>query len=200
MTFDRSDFARIQISLATAIVMIATGAGLVWAADRQLAAATLARMAATQQLAEYEGKLRQVRSEEDEIKKKSALFASLQTRGIIGEEKRLDWVELIKEIKENRKLLDIQYEFAPQQTSERAALPGFSFRSSPMRLQMKLLHEGDLINLINDLRSQAKAYVRVRSCTVTRIPRTESITGEVALLDANCQLDWFTILPEGASS
>ncbi|MCP5269451.1 MAG: hypothetical protein H6943_10530 [Zoogloeaceae bacterium] len=197
MNFDRSDFSRIQLSLATALLMIGVGAALVWLSNQQLADATQSHVSANRQLNEFEGKLRQVRAEEDEIKKKSALFSSLQSRGIIGQEKRLDWVELIKDIKESRKLLDIEYEFAPQQTLEQAALPGFSFRSSAMRLHMKLLHEGDLLNFINDLRNQAKAYVRVRNCLINRIPRTETGTTEVALLDAICQLDWYTILPEG---
>jgi hypothetical protein len=200
MTFDRSDFARIQVSLATAIIMIAVGAGLAWLADQQLRSAVQAKASASSQLQQYEGKLKQVRAEENEIREKSALYSNLRARGIIGEEQRLDWVELIKSIKETRKLIDVQYEFAPQQALERAALPGFSFRSSAMKLQMKLLHEGDLLNFINDARRQAKAYVRVRSCTVTRIPRSGTAASETALLNADCQLDWITILPNKGAS
>jgi hypothetical protein len=200
MTFDRSDFTRIQLSLAAAIVMIAAGAGIAKLSDQQLHSAMRIRASASSQLNEYEGKLRQVRAEENEIKEKSALYSNLRARGVIGEEQRLDWVELIKDVREHRKLLDVQYEFAPQKTIERAALPGFSFKSSTMRLQMKLLHEGDLINFINDLRRHAKAYVRVQSCNVTRVPRSSTPTGDAALLTADCQLDWITILPaKGAS-
>ena len=69
-----------------------------------------------------------------------------------------------------------------------------------MKLQMKLLHEGDLLNFINDVRREAKAYVRVRNCTVTRTTRSGSPTGETALLNADCQLDWITILPNKGAS
>jgi hypothetical protein len=200
MTFDRSDFARIQVSLATAIAMIAVGLGLAWLADQQVRTAAQAKTVANSELQQFEGKLKQVRAEENEIREKSALYSNLRARGIIGEEQRLDWVELIKGIKETRKLIDVQYEFSPQQTLERAAMPGFSFRSSAMKLQMKLLHEGDLLNFINDVRRQAKAYVRVRSCTVTRTTRTGSSAGETALLNADCQLDWITILPNKGAS
>jgi hypothetical protein len=200
MTFDRSDFARIQISLAAAIAMIAAGVGISWLADQQVRSYAQTKISATRQLNEYESKLKLVRAEEAEIKQKSALYSNLRARGIIGEEQRLDWVELIKEIKESRKLLDVQYEFSPQQALEAPALSGFSFKSSPMKLQMKLLHEGDLLNFINDLRKQAKAYVRVRSCNVVRIQRSAATAGDAALLLADCQLDWITILPaKGAS-
>ena len=200
MTFDRSDFSRIQISLAAAVAMIAAGVGISWLADQQVRSFAQTKISAASQLNEYESKLKQVRSEEAEIKQKSALYSNLRARGIIGEEQRLDWVELIKEIKESRKLLDVQYEFSPQQALELTALSGFSFKSSPMKLQMKLLHEGDLLNFISDLRKQAKAYVRVRSCNVVRIQRAAAPSGDAALLLADCQFDWITILPNKGAS
>jgi hypothetical protein len=180
--------------------MIAAGVGISWLADQQVRSYAQTKISATRQLNEYESKLKLVRAEEAEIKQKSALYSNLRARGIIGEEQRLDWVELIKEIKESRKLLDVQYEFSPQQALEAPALSGFSFKSSPMKLQMKLLHEGDLLNFISDLRKHAKAYVRVRSCNVVRIQRAAAPAGDAALLLADCQLDWITILPaKGAS-
>ena len=200
MTFDRSDFARIKISLLAAIVMLAAGAGLVWLSTKQLDSATGAKTEIGRKLAEFEGKLSQVRSEEREIKEKAAVFSKLRARGVIGEEQRLDWVELIKEVRDARKLLDVQYEFAPQQSLDKSNVSGYSFKGSAMRLQMKLLHEGDLLNFINDLRAKAKAYVRVRGCNVTRIPRAGHVEGDFALLNAECELEWITILPaKGAS-
>jgi len=200
MTFDRADFSRIQVSLLAALFMIAAGAALAWFADRQHLASIRAEATARAQLNEFEGKLKQVRSEESEIKQKAALFSNLRARGIIGEEQRLDWVELIKEIRDTRKLIDVQYEFSPQQSLEKGSAGGYAFKSSAMRLQMKLLHENDLLNFVNDLRSKAKAYVRVRSCNLTRIPRSTAASGETALLGADCELEWITILPaKGAS-
>lgn len=200
MKFERDDFARIQISLALAIVMIAGGAGVAWLADTRAKAATIEKAAASARRAEFERKLKQVREEENEIKTKAALFSNWRARGIIGEEQRLDWVELIRDIKAARKLIDVQYELSPQQPLGQLAQGGYSFQSSTMKLQMKLLHEGDLLNFINDLRSQAKAYVRVRSCNVVRMPRTAGGSAETALLQADCTLDWVTILPAQGKS
>jgi hypothetical protein len=200
MTFDRSDFARIQISLLAAIAMLVAGAGLVWLSTKQVDSAARAKAEVGSKLAEFERKLSQVRAEEREIKEKAAVFSNLRARGVIGEEQRLDWVELIKDVRDARKLLDVQYEFAPQQSLDKASVSGYAFKSSAMRLQMKLLHEGDLLNFINDLRAKAKAYVRVRGCNVTRIPRATNVEGDFALLNAECELEWITILPaKGAS-
>lgn len=195
MTFDRNDFSRIQWSLLAAVALIAAGAALIVTSERYHRTAVREQAAIKAQLDEFEGKLRQVRAEENEIKQKAALFANLQARGIIGEEQRLDWVELIKEIRDLRKLLDVQYEFSPQQTLDKASAGGYTFKSSAMRLQMKLLHEMDLLNFINDLRLHAKAYVRVRACSVTRVPRTMTTGGDGSQLTAECELEWITILP-----
>lgn len=192
MRFDRRDFIRIRASLLAALSVAASAGGIVWITDRWHDAAIRTGAAARTQLAEFEEKLRQVRSEEAEIKHKAAVFDQLRERGIIGEESRLDWVELIKEIRDTRKLLDIQYEFLPQQIMAKDDSGDYSFRSSTMRLQMKLLHEGDLLQFVNDLRSRARAYIRVRSCSLSRAPRG---TSEPALLSAVCEIDWITVLP-----
>ncbi|MBI2308725.1 MAG: hypothetical protein HYU78_15660 [Rhodocyclales bacterium] len=194
MTFTRSDFARLRISLVAALAMIAAGGSIAWLAAGEVRDATRARADAERQRVEFEGRLKQVRDEESEIRQKAAQFAAMRARGFIGEERRLDWVESIKEIRETRKLLDLQYEFAPQLPLDRAAMAGYSFRGSAMKMQLKLLHEGDLLDFINDLRAHARAYVRVRSCTVSRIARG-AIPGDAAQLDADCQLDWITIQP-----
>lgn len=195
MNFDQHDFIRIRASLFAALAAGIAAGGIAWITDRWHDSAIKARATAAAQLGEFEGKLRQVRSEEAEIKHKAAVFDKLRERGIIGEESRLDWVELIKEIRDSRKLLEIQYEFLPQQSMEKEGSGDYAFRSSTMRLQMKLLHEGDLLQFINDLRSRARAYIRVRSCTLSRIPRGTLGAGDPALLGAVCEIDWITVLP-----
>lgn len=195
MTFDGKDFARIQVSLFVALALALAGAGLVWLADRDLRQATRQRSDAKARFNEFERKLNQVRSEETEIRDKATLYGRLRERGVIGDEQRLEWVELLRDIRENRRLLDLQYEFAPQQTMEKGADGNYDFKSSLMRMQLPLLHENDLLDLIGDLRGRAKAYIRVRSCKVARIPRGAGSEAGVATLNADCEIEWITIQP-----
>jgi len=199
MKFDRDDFACIQWSLVTTIALLVIGVAAVWLADRELRAATIRRAEVKGQFDEFERKLRQVRSEEAEIRDKAALFARLQERGVVGAEQRLEWVELLKDIRDSRRLLDLQYEFLPQQSMEKAPGGAYDFKSSLMRMQLKMLHEGDLLNLISDLRERAKAYVRVRSCKVARLPRGIGGDGSFATLTADCEIEWITIFPAKGS-
>ena len=92
------------------------------------------------------------------------MYKRQQERGIIGPEQRLEWVELLKEIRDKRRLIDLQYEIAPQRLLDGNPTGRYAFHSSAMKLQLRLLHEEDLTRLIGDLRSQAKALIRVRSC------------------------------------
>jgi hypothetical protein len=195
----KDDFRRIRLALAAALVMLVAGAAIVFAALQLHQAEKKEQAAAQARRAEIQGKLIRARDEEAEIKKKIARFNELAGRGIFGEERRLDWVELIRRIQDARKLIDVQYEIAPQQTLDAATLPGagggFDYLASTMQLRMKLLHEVDLLNFLADLRQSAQAFIRVRRCDVKRLPRGAPAEGPglPPQLDAECTIDWITI-------
>ncbi len=198
MKLTSADFPKLQLSLLAAVLMIAFGTGAIYVSLNSAKTAKLERTAAQAERNDFDGKLRRVRSEENEIKQKSALFSKLQLRGVIGEEQRLEWVELLKDIRDKRRLIDLQYEIAPQRALDATPGSGFAFYASAMKVQLKLLHEEDLIRLINDLRQQARALIQVKSCNVSRLPRGGAESGSHAQLQADCQIDWVT-LREAAS-
>lgn len=191
----KDDFRRIRLSLALALVMIAAGGAIAFGSTRLLETERKANREALSKRNEIQGKLSRARDEEQEIKQKIARFNALQARGIIGEEHRLDWVEQIRQIRNARKLFDIQYEIAPQRPLDGAgAGGGYDFFVSTMRLQMPLLHEEDLLNFLSDLRNSARAYIRPRDCKVERFPKGPSERGgAMPQLKAECSIDWITI-------
>ena len=193
MKLGASDLPKLQWSLLATVLMVAIGAGMVYFAFNATEAAKRDRATAQAERNEFDGKLKQVRNEEDEIKQKSVVFNALQTRGMIGEEQRLEWVELIKEIRETRRLIDLQYEIAPQRRLDTDAAKGFAFYSSTMRLQLKLLHEEDLTRLIDDLRERARALIQVKHCDVSRLSQGAGDGAPIAQLQADCRIDWITL-------
>lgn len=193
MKLGTADFPKLQWSLLAAVLMIAAGAATVYFSTYQMQAATRDRGAAQAERNDYDGRLKRVRSEESEIKQKAAIFAALQARGMIGEEQRLEWVELLKDIREQRRLIDLQYEIAPQRRLDASSGNGFAFYSSTMKLQLKLLHEEDLTRLLDDLRNRARALIQVKRCNVTRLPAGAGIGVPPAQLQADCQIDWITL-------
>jgi len=193
MKLTAADWRKLRLSLVIFVLFCLGGAALVFfSLEQQQQARRLLATAQTHN-AQAQAKLKQVREEESEIKLKAALFSNLAARGVIGEEQRLDWVELLRDIRNNRRLLDIQYEFSPQQPLGNGQGP-WSFQVSSMRLQLQLLHEEDLLNVLADLRNTAKAQVLVRSCEVSRQPRPPGDSqGLHANLKAQCLLDWITL-------
>ena len=62
-----------------------------------------------------------------------------------------------------------------------------------MKLQLKLLHEEDLLRLIDDLHRQASALTQVNNCKVWRLPKERAERGPHAQLQADCRIDWITL-------
>ena len=154
------DFQKLQYSLLAMVLMLAVGVISVVTAYRATKTASIDRVATQTDRNDARSKLQRVRGEESEIKQKSALFNQLQARGMVGEEQRLEWVELIREIRDKRRLIDLQYELAPQRSLDNSAPGnGYAFYASTMKVQLKLLHEEDLTRFIDDLRRQAKALI-----------------------------------------
>ncbi len=189
-----ADFRKLQASVVLGVLMIAVGALALYFAFAAMKRAEQARVSIAAQFAEADGKLKQVRDEESEVKQKSIVFNKLQERGIIGDEQRLDWVELLKEIRDKHRLIDLRYEIAPQRMLDGQLGNDFVFFASSMKLELKLLHEEDLTRLLDDLRRLAKALIRVKSCRIERLPATgEQRGGGRANLLADCEIEWLTL-------
>lgn len=200
MKLATADLPKLQFSVLIAGLMIAVGIVSIYLTLDLSESAELAQRSAQAERNDIDGKLRRVRNEENEIRQKSALFSKLQKQGVIGDEQRLEWVELLKDIRDQRRLIDLHYEIAPQHRLTEATGDGFSFYSSTMKLQLKLLHEEDLTHLLNDLGQRAKALIQVKSCSIARLPHGFNHTGAASVqLQADCQIDWVTLREESSN-
>ena len=144
-------------------------------------------------------RLARARIEEQELRDKIVRFQALKSRGVIGPEQRLDWVETIARINTARRIFKLDYDFAPQRPVDASILPGgaagggFEIMASQMRLQIQLLHEGELLAFLAELRDTVQALVQVRSCAIERITRDSTERGSNAQLKAECTLEWITL-------
>ena len=191
MKFGPRDFAKLRGSLLILVLMSALGVAAVIYSRTMTTDAQ--RLFAKEQSGrqEIDSKLRQVRNEENEIRQKAERFSQLQTRGIIGDESRLDWVELLRAIRERHGLIEVHYEFSPRHALDKTPAGTLGLYASTMKLNARLLHEEDLIRLLDDLRREARALIQVRRCDVSRLPRTDNaLQGN---LQAECVIDWITL-------
>ncbi|MRW88938.1 hypothetical protein GJ699_02970 [Duganella sp. FT80W] len=135
----------------------------------------------------------QVDNEKRDIRNFQQRFIELRQRGMIGDERRLDWLDAIRQTQENLKLPPLSYEIEPQQPVQLEApldLGEFQLRGSRMRLHMELLHELDLFNFFQDLRS--RGFYAVQDCSIKRLGVVAGTPG-AATLGADCTLNWITL-------
>lgn len=203
MNFTSTDFRKLTLPIIAAIVLVACGLALIWLAEQQLISANAKLKTEMSARVQSKERLARISEEEREVKERIEIYRSLNNFHIIGKERRLEWVDSIQRIRISREMLDVRYRIEPQkQISQIKGNPGsVSFNSSTMRVELALLHEGDLLNFLADLRNAGNAYVSTRECVIARSGPTSPPPGAPTLvprLRAECQIDLITILDAGA--
>jgi energy-converting hydrogenase Eha subunit C len=198
MNITRDDLKRLRMPLAVAIVLLALGAACLIASGYYLDEARAARDSTRLSRVAAQERVLRVAEEEREIREDLVHYEQMRQRGIVGEQSRLDWIESIAKIKNDRKLFEIRYNFEAQRPLDYpgvVAAGAADFVVSRLKLDMLLLHEGDLLNFLADLQANIKAHVSVRNCTVTRIgPGTPpGATTLQPRLRAECQVDLVSV-------
>jgi len=198
MNVTRDDLKRLRMPLAVAIVLLVLGAASLIASGYYLDEASTARDATRQTRVAAQERVLRVAEEEREIRDDLVYYEQMGQRGVVGEQSRLDWIESIARIKNDRKLFEIRYNFEAQRPLDYPGLVATGtadFVVSRLKLDMLLLHEGDLLNFLADLQAGIKAHVSVRNCAVTRIERGAA-PGATTLqprLRAECQVDLVSV-------
>ena len=192
----RMDLKRLYLPLAIAVILVGIGVAAVIVAKQYLDQTRVQYKIAVADRQAIQAKLSQATEVEREIREKLVDYRRLLARGVIGDERRLEWVESIGEIKNEHKLFEIKYRIDPQRKLD---LPGVTstseveFRVSALKVEMQLLHEGDLLAFLDGLRSKLKAHVLVRSCSIERVNRSGQDRGISPRLRADCVIDLVTI-------
>ena len=187
----KDDFLLLRKALIIFAASLLSSAALIYAGRFILARHGVNQ--AQEQRSDALNKRRQAEKDKQEIQEYQPRFLALRERGFVGEERRLDWMEHIRHIRENRKLLPITYEISAQQLFQvppDVPIGDMELRGSKMKLQMDLLHEGDLLNFLNDL--SRKEFYTVQECAIKRAGKAPENT-QSPRLSAECTLYWLTL-------
>jgi hypothetical protein len=198
MISSRDDLKRLRVPIALCLVLISAGVIALIAAERAMGHAQDEKLAANKSKLAAQDRVAKATEEEREIRENLVQFQQLVSWGMVGEEKRLDWVETISQIRQQRKLFRINYDIEAQRVLDYpGVMPagGVEFMSSRIKVELPLLHEEDLLNFIADLQSARKAYVSPRRCVLERTEREAPPGGRgmAPRLRSDCQLDMITI-------
>jgi len=126
----------------------------------------------------------------------------LQERGFVGKEQRVNWIEGLRAANQRAGLLGVTYRLSPQTGFpyvSRANPMAQQLRHSEMKLSFGLIHEGELMRLINAIQAQRAGVFALTACSLDRGLKTGSPIPREANLTAECELSWLTVQPEGGS-
>jgi hypothetical protein len=201
MTFNREELRKLALPALVGFVLLGSGAGFIALAEGARRAAQHELAAAQADRAQNGQRLSRIAEEEREVKEKLEVYRNLKRLNILGEERRLEWADTMSRIRTQRELLDLRYRVERQKLL--VSLPGspgsVDFYASTMRVDLALLHEGDLFRFLADLRNSGNAYYSVKRCAVTRTgPAAATGTNIAPRLRADCDIDLVTVLDRGA--
>lgn len=145
-----------------------------------------------------QGRLTNSDQERNDIDKHLPLLRQLEQMGIFGEEKRLEWIEILRLIEKRWPGVKLQYNIAAQipmpetepqngqippgnantrPPSEASAAPllpngepaqNFGTFQTDMRLTLTVLHEGDVFAIIDELKAAKLGRFTVKQCSYKR--------------------------------
>jgi len=196
------ELKKFALPLLLLVALLGAGAGLIlWTqGEERIAAGRLA--AARTERAQAHERLTRIAEEEKEVNDKLAVYRKLKSLHILGEEQRLEWADTMTRIRTTSELLDVRYLVERQRLL--SAFPGkpagVEFFASTMKVNIALLHEGDLLTFLRELRDSGNAYYSVKRCAITRTGLAPTGTSIVPRLHAECEIDLITIMDRAAKA
>ena len=202
MNFAAADLKKLAAPLAILVALLAAGGGLIFWTQLEQRKAEPQVAAARTDRAQAREKLTRIAEEEKEVNDKLAVYRRLKELRILGDEQRLEWADAMTRIRNARELLDLRYIVEKQRTlvSVAGKPANVDFFASTMKVDVALLHEGDLLAFLRDLRESGNAFYSVRRCQITRTGQAPTGLSIVPRLRADCDIDLITILDRAAKA
>jgi hypothetical protein len=124
----------------------------------------------------------------------NADYKKYETKGFLSEELRLSWIETLENTANSLGLHDLSYQISPrQQLSDKnlALPPNITLFESKLALESSLVHEGDLIELINSLNEVNSGIFIIDSCKIERSNQGIELASSNNF-KASCSTSWYT--------
>ena len=124
-------------------------------------------------------------------------YDSYKSTGLLGDERRLTWIETLESINEKLRLPTLTYSLNPQESFTANQLrveKNVTINSTPMGLNMALLHEQDLLSVFENIDSEIANLFTIDSCKISRLSgKDTALNTKKANLSSNCLMRWITV-------
>jgi hypothetical protein len=196
MSMNQQDWRRLRFPiLALGVALVAVGL-LVTYSDNYRRENQTALQTQQNLLTQAKQKFQSSGQEKQIITQYLPAYNDLLTNGFVGEEHRIEWIESLRQIHNQHKLFSIEYSIGLQENYKPNFLPNlgsFVLHKSTMKLNLDMLHEGDIITLLDGLHQQATPFI-VRDCEIKRpVGAQINIKNMASNMRAVCDIDWLTL-------
>jgi hypothetical protein len=194
MKLSKNDLGVMRNSLITLAIAVSCGLLLIIFSAEQSELAGKDWRDAQRQLRSAQSELSNAKQDQSNMDDYLAEYSASVNQHLIGAEARLDWVENLEKLHQQKIIEDFRYTIGPQKNY--AVLPAidsgnFNIHYSEMRVQLDLLHEEQLLNFFDAVRSQIKGWYQLEGCTLVRNAIDPKNSG--AQLKAECSGGWITL-------
>ena len=190
--FSKAGFRGMRTSWILLALSIAATAGLGFAGHWYLQKEKRDGTKASSELVDARSRLEAIRRERDSLAESSEVFRSLVARGILEEERRLDTVERVADLRNRFGILSLDYEIFPQRRLPGASFGAVDILASRVKFKMRVVHEGDALGALDALEHSTRGITPVDRCTLRRIEESGP-AAQSARVEAECQLEWITL-------
>ncbi len=207
MTLSKADFPYIKWSLLAFVLALVCGSAALAISGSYVSRAQQQQKSAQHQLSEAQRQLGAERSrlavaqnDQKNMATYAQEYAALLDRKIIGSDQRLDWIEGLDKIRKQNRVLDYKYSISPQQPYTPPLLVdsgNFDLNRSAMNLHFDLLHEEQLMNFFDALRTDVEGLFILDRCALARnVAAPEN--SAAPQLTAECSGGWLTLQSRSA--
>jgi len=127
-------------------------------------------------------------------------YHDLRSRGLIGPERRINWLDALRLSDQQAQLFGAEYQISTQQPYPYAQdlnAPKLGMAQSVMKLSLRLAHEGELMRFFRLLEGQNVGAFEINQCVLDRSASfADAAPRAQPNLRAECELAWITINPE----
>ncbi|MEX0951726.1 MAG: hypothetical protein WDZ86_05540 [Gammaproteobacteria bacterium] len=196
MKSENIDWSVIRMSVIVFSVTLTIGLGLILSSHFFIQAQQSNFESTKRQFNSISGRYLSIDEEEKLVKEFYPEFLREYEQGIIGPEKRLDWIESLRHISDDLKLISLRYDIASQ-AEYRQAMPlnlgRFRLYASIMRLNVELLHEEDLLRLLAEIDARLSGLNSTSDCQIVRQSKSIADDSINRNLTAECNLVWYNL-------
>jgi hypothetical protein len=199
--FTRAGFRSLRLAWAVLAVSVTVTAVLAYASHWYLERERIDGISSDRKLREAQSRVEAAKRERDDLQASSVIFAELVDRGLLQEEKRLEFVERLEQLRGQYRLEGLQYDISPQRPLALAGSRVFNtvdVLASRVKLRVVALHEGDLLGFMNAVDRPAKGFQHIVRCDLRRLEA--AIDSAAPHVEGECLLDWVSMREKRGAS